>query len=499
MRIIRFLQRYQKSITVITSYCFILLFLYAAVSKLLDFETFTVQLAQSPLLSAYAGVISWAVPGIEILIACLLIFERFRILALYASFTLMVMFTAYIFIILNFSDFIPCSCGGVLEKLSWTQHLIFNLFFIILAGVAVFFAGRYRQKKTLLLLATLTIIGISIVALLFAFSEKKMHRNNAFQRRYPHQQAYKVNQLDIKYNSYYFAGISADSIYLGNTTAPSHILSIGLKSYDTAQRSIQLHDDAISLRSLKTIVADSVFYSWDGSIPAVFKGKTKNFSATRSITTGMPFLRAEYIDIDQFAVRVFDNTTTKNVLGKLSLKDSILPTLYPYLLTANSDPFFDTDGLLLYNQQLQKVVYVYFYRNEFVVADRNFSLDYIGKTIDTISYSQLDVHNIASKQHRKMGKNPIFVNLRAATYGNYLFIQSDRLGKFEQEEVIKSAFIIDVYNLKENTYVFSFYLYHQGHSKLNEFMVAGNKLFALVNNYLITYKLEESEFFITQE
>lgn len=321
-----------------------------------------------------------------------------------------------------------------------------------------------------------------------------MHRNNAFQRRYPHQQAYKVNQLDIKYNSYYFAGITSDSIYLGNTTAPAHILSIGLKSYDTVHRSLQLHDDSISFRSLKTIVADSVFYSWDGSIPAVFKGKTKNFSSTRSITTGMPFLRAEYIDIDQFAVRVFDNTTTKNVLGKLSLKDSILPTLYPDLLTANSDPFFDTDGLLLYNQQLQKVIYVYFYRNEFVVVDHNFSLDYIGKTIDTISHSQLDIHNISSKQHRKMGKNPIFVNLRASTYGNYLFIHSNRLGKYESAEIIKSASIIDVYNLSEHSYAFSFYLYHQGLKILREFEVNGLMLYALIDKHLITYKLENENF-----
>lgn len=38
-----------------------LLFMYAAMSKMLDFENFQVQLAQSPLLSAYAGFVSYAV------------------------------------------------------------------------------------------------------------------------------------------------------------------------------------------------------------------------------------------------------------------------------------------------------------------------------------------------------------------------------------------------------------------------------------------------------
>jgi len=47
------------------AYLFILLFVYASASKLLDFETFRIQLAQSPLLSAYAGIIAWVVLGLN--------------------------------------------------------------------------------------------------------------------------------------------------------------------------------------------------------------------------------------------------------------------------------------------------------------------------------------------------------------------------------------------------------------------------------------------------
>jgi uncharacterized membrane protein YphA (DoxX/SURF4 family) len=121
----------------IISYLFIVLFVYAAVSKLLDFEQFRVQIGQSPLLSAYAHWIAWAVPALEIVIAFLLISPRLRFLGLYASFSLMIMFTTYIIIILNFTDFIPCSCGGVLEQLGWTEHLVFNIGFILLALLGI--------------------------------------------------------------------------------------------------------------------------------------------------------------------------------------------------------------------------------------------------------------------------------------------------------------------------------------------------------------------------
>ena len=137
----RNIREVKNKVISIISFAFIILYIYAASSKLLDFETFRMQLAQSPLLSAYAGTIAWIVPGLEIAIAILLSIPKYRILALYAALTLMVMFTAYIYLILNYSDFIPCSCGGVLEDLSWTQHLIFNVVFIFLAGAAIFSPG----------------------------------------------------------------------------------------------------------------------------------------------------------------------------------------------------------------------------------------------------------------------------------------------------------------------------------------------------------------------
>ncbi len=128
---------------------FILLFVYAAVSKFLVFDEFKVQIGQSPVLTAYTDWVVWIVPAIEILISLMLVISQFRLPALYAAFTLMVMFTSYIFIILNFSDFVPCSCGGVLEKLSWTEHLIFNIIFVVLAFIGVLILSLKKNDDTL--------------------------------------------------------------------------------------------------------------------------------------------------------------------------------------------------------------------------------------------------------------------------------------------------------------------------------------------------------------
>ncbi|MCL9809853.1 MauE/DoxX family redox-associated membrane protein [Flavobacterium luminosum] len=129
----------KKILIEIVSLLYVVLFIYAAVSKLIDFENFKVQLGQSPLLSAFATPVAIGVPVLEIVIAVMLLLPKLKLYGLLSGFTLMVMFTAYIYIILNFSQFIPCSCGGVLEKMTWNQHLIFNLSFVLLAGLAILF------------------------------------------------------------------------------------------------------------------------------------------------------------------------------------------------------------------------------------------------------------------------------------------------------------------------------------------------------------------------
>jgi uncharacterized membrane protein YphA (DoxX/SURF4 family) len=126
------------------SFLFTLLFVYAAAVKLMDHDRFVLQLGQSPLLSPYAGLVSIAVPLTELLLSALLLVPATRLIGFFGALSLMVMFTAYIIAILNFSSYIPCSCGGILEKLGWREHLVFNIAFILLALAAIVLLSATR-------------------------------------------------------------------------------------------------------------------------------------------------------------------------------------------------------------------------------------------------------------------------------------------------------------------------------------------------------------------
>ncbi|CAM4220389.1 Methylamine utilisation protein MauE [Pedobacter westerhofensis] len=116
---------------------YILLFIYAGAIKLFDFKNFNLQLQKSPILSSFADVLSLLIPLVEIAISILLIIPGTLKIGLYAAFTLMSLFTVYIISILKFTSSIPCSCGGIIQSLSWNQHLIFNGVFLFMAVLAI--------------------------------------------------------------------------------------------------------------------------------------------------------------------------------------------------------------------------------------------------------------------------------------------------------------------------------------------------------------------------
>lgn len=135
--------RNKKLFVDVTIALLVLLFVHTAISKFLDFKGFVYDLNNQPFPNSYTPMLSWLIPLAEIGIVVGLLFEKTRTTALYASLVLMVMFTIYTsLVLLEFFDYVPCSCGGVVSYLSWTQHFFFNLFFVVITAVTILFRSN---------------------------------------------------------------------------------------------------------------------------------------------------------------------------------------------------------------------------------------------------------------------------------------------------------------------------------------------------------------------
>ncbi|WP_407532449.1 MauE/DoxX family redox-associated membrane protein [Elizabethkingia miricola] len=135
----------KKIIQFAVSIFFVILFCYAAISKVLDFDNFQDQISALPLLNGSSQFLPHTIIIVELLIAGLLCYRKTRTAGLIGSFILMLIFTGYIALLIRTSKNLPCSCGGILEKMSWNQHLYFNIVCVILSVIALGLNLKYSR------------------------------------------------------------------------------------------------------------------------------------------------------------------------------------------------------------------------------------------------------------------------------------------------------------------------------------------------------------------
>lgn len=136
-----------ENVTFTASLLLIILFTYAAFSKLLarNIFTFQMQLAPVHLVNELAPFLSWFVPFIELLIVVLLCYERYRLAGLYCSFCLLLSFNIYITAMLLSGLDLPCTCGGIISHMGWKMHLLFNAGFMIIAVIPMVMHRKMKR------------------------------------------------------------------------------------------------------------------------------------------------------------------------------------------------------------------------------------------------------------------------------------------------------------------------------------------------------------------
>lgn len=472
---------------------YLMLFAYAAVSKLIDYDTFRRQLAMSPVLTSHASWLSWVVPALELVLAALVAFRKTRLAGMYGSLCLMAAFTAYIYLIMNHASHVPCSCGGLLDDMGWTAHFYFNLAFMALASVALALDWRRaaaplpkRKRYYLAVLALGLCTSVGATAALFVISERTVHYENRFQRRYPHPAATEVAKAGLPHNSYYIAGFDAGRIYLGNVTAPLHLLSCDYGLEHFRRHEIQIDTAGLSFSTAQVRVGNRRFCLANGTVPYVFEGSVSDWKGTRSPAGLKRFTLAEMLG-GGMAVRTFSEDGG-NLLGFQPLNPGAVPDYGSRLLEKQGDGLFDTDGTLMADGR--RFVYLYFYRNEFVVSDAALRLRLRGRTIDTVSRAQVTVSQSRSGL-KQLGRAPLLVNRRASLCGNLLFVNSQLPGREDVGKLWKQASIIDVYDIRDGSYRFSFPLYDIDGNKLESFRVFGNRVYLINEKWIVRYDLRE--------
>lgn len=351
------------------------------------------------------------------------------------------------------------------------------------------------MKKPILILTCCLIFSAALVVVLYALSDNQIRKHNSFLRIILKNPFNNIGGMDLKFNSYYLSGASNDKLYLGNYTAPLHLLTSNFQLTDTQSVVLSIHNiEKLKYKSPRLSVVPPYFYIMDGSMPSLYRGDLREGQADSFMfDKAAYFIDAIPVGTSTFAIRTTSSLTQELALGKI-IPDTPYVKVDTTLLQKQIDGKFCTDGMLLYDRELARIVYLYNYRNQYIVADTSLNLLYRGTTIDTVTYAQIATANISSDKTYTMAAPPLSVNDASCVANGLLFVKSPLLSKNETEETFRRMSVVDVYDLKEGAYKFSFYVPKFDGKSFEEFKVSDNKLIVRYAQRIETYQLNPQYF-----
>lgn len=338
--------------------------------------------------------------------------------------------------------------------------------------------------------ATCFVLSISVVLGLWGLSEDFRDRPGSFLRQYPPHPVIESKRLPLDDDHYYFAGATNNDMYLASWVRPFELLKIASTLSDSTR--IRLRIDALAgtrFVSISVAIDSPYFYLMDGAIPYIYRGLIGEWQGTKLMRKDTYFIDAIPIGTNSFAVRALSSKTRGYALGKLNTEENRPLKLNPNLLEPQFDGVFDVDGVLSYHKESNRLVYSYYYRNQYIVMDTSMHLLYRGNTIDTFKTARIEVTEIPSANSRRLSSPPYTINKTHAIYKNWLFVVSMVPAMNDDMERFRKASVIDVYDLRSRRYQFSFRIYNDNNEKLQHILVVNDTLFALFKNSIMKFDI----------
>lgn len=150
------------------------------------------------------------------------------------------------------------------------------------------------------------------------------------------------------------------------------------------------------------------------------------------------------------------------------------------------DGGLSTDGFLCRSQQ--SFFYIYHYGSRVAVFDSTMVLKETRQTIDYLDKGLPRVLNDSSKKTFYFGEPRRFTHLTGFASDKYLFIVSTLKASNELLSVFRSSLVVDMYHSSNMAYRQSFYINNEDINKLQDAVIAHNRLYLLFQNKLNVYE-----------
>jgi len=335
-------------------------------------------------------------------------------------------------------------------------------------------------------LIKLTLISSSLVILTGVYTSISIRKEiGSFNRHFIEFSGQPIHVWNLPGGSFYIAGRISDTLLMGRRDQPTELFMLHPKKPNIIG-STRITGKFAPNEPGSIDVYGGRFYLTELNSFRVFWGSTGDYIAHEILAKPNFFSSSVPISKSTVIIKTFVGGKGESVLARESNYEPEISYAHQ-ILQKQIDGIFCTDGMLNYNQEAKRLVYLYYYRNQFMVMDTMLNLLYRANTIDTTTHANIKVVEVKSRKVITLDSPPRITNACSTTAGKWLFVNSTIIARNELLQQFKESSVIDVYNLREGQYTFSFYIPDYNNIKMKSFRVFNDKLWVAYRNYLVCY------------
>lgn len=201
------------------------------------------------------------------------------------------------------------------------------------------------------------------------------------------------------------------------------------------------------------------------------------------------FTRCRRLNDSVFVLRAYDKSKMNQEFVLYNIINGFAKTEHK-ISNKLMDGGLSEDGEILVSPD-NRIFYVEYMTNRLLCLDSGLNLLFESRTIDTNTVCKTRVSSTPTGKHNTFAfTGPVKpVNMGGSINNNYLFVHSILRADNERAIDFNNNSVIDVYDSKNGTYQFSFYLPNRDGEKMIGFRVLGNTVVVNYKRHVSVYQL----------
>src|SRR5690606_19477975 len=127
-----------------------------------------------------------------------------------------------------------------------------------------------------------------------------------------------LGSYQLESNAFYLAGADGKNFYLGNYNAPLYLKAISKDLKTANEVRIEIDNYNLPFKRVRIKVQPSLFFVGDGTVPILFRGKTKDWKAQTFSYKDAYFNQFEVVDTNHLVIGTHHPRKKYNLIGALT-------------------------------------------------------------------------------------------------------------------------------------------------------------------------------------